>query len=109
MTSRQNQVTLGWVEYRNRGVVEPGWYVQYILDRKVQRVRLEIDRGADAFGAVDAAASLLGCSSDQLEVKGPVWPDPLYRRASSDETLEYAPDVSGEPIARRRRWRRIDH
>jgi len=106
---KPDEVTVAWVEYLQRNVVEPGWYVQYILARKVRRVRLEIERGADAFGAVEAAAVLLGCGSHQVEVRGTVWPEPLHGEFTVDGVFEFFPEAGDGLLMSRRRRRPTDH
>ena len=74
------------LDFVARGSNPPGWYVCYAVDGRPTSERLEIEIGADAFGAIAQAADYLGCSVEQIEFGGPVWPRPLDGMVDADGT-----------------------
>ena len=93
------------LDFVARGSNEPGWYVRYAIDGQPTSERLEIEIGADAFGAITQAAHYLGCGVEQIEFGGPVWPRPLDGMVDADETLEYVVDRSPGMSASDGEWR----
>ncbi len=93
------------LDFVARGSNPPGWYVCYAVDGRPTSERLEIEIGADAFGAIAQAADYLGCSVEQIEFGGPVWPRPLDGMVDADGTLEYVVDRSPGRSARDGEWR----
>jgi hypothetical protein len=85
----------------------PGWYIRFVDDGRPTSVRLPIEIGADAFGAVESAAEYLGCEPDQIAVYGPTWPEPLDGMIDADGTLEYVADLMPALTERQSKWRRF--
>ena len=81
------------LEFVGKESHHPGWYIRYVVNGRPHSERLPIEVGADAFGAVDLAATRLGCRADQIAVGGPVWPEPLDGMVDSAGTLEFVSDL----------------
>lgn len=103
-----DELTIASVEFIERDILKPGWYVRYLVLDGEERRRLKVERGADAFCAVEAAAALLRCRPQQIEVRGPVWPDPLHGTVRSDETMEFVSDRGSGLVGGDGRWKRLD-
>ena len=48
------------LEFSDESSPEPGWHIQYPINGRETTIRLAIDLGVDAFGAVEFAAAELG-------------------------------------------------
>lgn len=94
------------LEFVGKGFNKPGWYLRFVDDGRAKSVHLPIEVGADAFGAVAAAAEYLGCQPDQIAVGSPVWPKPLAGMVEAEETLEYVVDQTPGLTERQGEWRR---
>jgi len=92
MSSQVELAPVARLDFVARGSGGPGWYVRYLVDGQPVSERLEIEIGADAFGAIEEAAQYLKCRVDQIEFGGPVWPKPLDGMVDADGTLEYVTD-----------------
>jgi len=92
------------LEFVGKGSHAPGWYVRHVINGRPKSVRLPIEIGADAFGAVDSAARYLGCRVDQIAVGGPTWPEPLDGMVDSEETLEFVADLMPGLTDRQGEW-----
>lgn len=88
-----------------QGTYPPGWYIRYVVDGRAKSERLPIETGADAFGAVDLAASHLGCRVEEIAVGGPAWPKPLDGMVDEGETLEFVADLMPGLTDRVGEWR----
>ena len=86
------------LDFVGQGSENPGWYLRYEVGGRPRSERLEIELGADAFGAVEFAADHLGCSPELIEFGGPVWPIPLDGLVPADGTLEFRPDPESTEI-----------
>jgi len=86
------------LDFVGQGSENPGWYLRYSRDGRATSERLDIEIGADAFGAVEFAADHLGCGPEQIEFGGPVWPIPLDGLVPAEGTLEFMPDPESTAI-----------
>lgn len=93
MITQTDLAPVARLEFVGKGCHAPGWYVRYTVNGQPMSERLPIELGADAFGAVDLAASHLGCRAEQITVGGPVWPEPLDGMVDSAGTLEFVADL----------------
>ena len=93
MRSQAQLAPVARLDFVGRGDREPGWYIRYVVNGRPISERLSIEIGADAFGAIGQAADQLGCSVDEIEFGGPVWPMPLDGMVDANETLEYVADL----------------
>jgi hypothetical protein len=53
--------------------VYPGWYLQHFSQGRLVTDRLPVDAAADTFTAVLAAAGIVGCVPQQVQIEGPSW------------------------------------
>ena len=86
------------LDFVGQGSENPGWYLRYTVGGRATSERLGVELGADAFGAVEFAADHLGCSPEQIEFGGPVWPIPLDGLVAAEGTLEFMPDPESTSI-----------
>ena len=98
MRSQLDVAPVARLDFVGQGSENPGWYIRYSVNGRPTTERLSIEIGADAFGAVELAANHLGCSVDQIEFGGPVWPIPLDGLVSTEGTLEFFPDPDSDAI-----------
>jgi hypothetical protein len=99
--------TVARLEFVGKGYHAPGWYIRYVDEGRPVSVRLPVEVGADAFGAVESAAKYLSCEPDQIAVYGTVWPEPLDGMVDAEGTLEYVADRMPGPTDRRGEWRKF--
>lgn len=86
------------LDFVGQGSENPGWYLRHTVSGRPTSERLAVELGADAFGAVEFAADYLGCSPEQIEFGGPVWPIPLDGLVPAEGTLEFIPDPDSTTI-----------
>lgn len=63
----------GRISFSGDDELYPGWYLQYYLDGELHRKALWIYDSHARNAAVIAAADVLGCSSEEIQVGGPDW------------------------------------
>jgi hypothetical protein len=98
MLSQPDFVPVARLDFLGPGSDRPGWYVRYTAGGRSVSERLDIQLGADAFGAIEVAAEHLGCSVEEIEFGGPVWPVPLDGLVPAEGTLEFVPDPESDEI-----------
>lgn len=98
MRSQLDLAPVARLDFVSQGIEDAGWYIRYSVDGRPTTQRLPIEIGADAFGAVEIAADYLGCSVNQIEFGGPVWPVPLDGLVPAEGTLEFVPDAESDAI-----------
>lgn len=86
------------LDFVGQGSDNPGWYLRHELAGQRRSERLDIELGADAFGAIEYAAEYLGCSPERIEFAGPVWPIPLDGLVPAEGALEFLPDPDSTEI-----------
>ena len=109
MSTRLEFAPIAQLDFVADGNLRPGWYVRYQVHGRPASERLPIEIGADAFGAMSEAAEFLGCSVDQIEFGGPIWPKPLDGMVDADETLEYIANSTPELVPDDGTWRLQEH